>query len=54
MPQDTERHWFRGFGWMDAAAIAASEDRIIPTRLAEHLRTLVEHGPPPAPIPIGR
>ena len=39
--------------WWSADEIAASADEFAPRRLAEHLRRLLDEGPPPAPVDVG-
>lgn len=54
MPQEVERDWFQNFGWLTADDIDGSDERILPTTLAHHLRVLVRDGAPSAPIDVGR
>ena len=54
MPQETERDWFEGFGWLNANDIESSAERILPTQLGRYLRLLISEGAPSEPIDVGR
>ena len=53
-PEDRERSWLQGFRWWHWHEIEASDERFAPSELAPLLRSLLEQGPPPAPLEIGR
>jgi hypothetical protein len=39
--------------WWTIDEIARSDDVFAPSRLAEELRALMAHGPPPEPLDVG-
>jgi len=49
--EEFQRHM--AFRWWAIGEIARSEERFVPGNLADLLRTLVAHGPTPAPIESG-
>jgi TDG/mug DNA glycosylase family protein len=46
--------WTEDHRWWAAEDIAASEDAFAPRRIAHFLGELLEHGPPPEPLDVGR
>ena len=42
------------YGWWTVQQIEQSEDEFAPRSLATHLRDLIAHGPPDAPVDVGR
>jgi TDG/mug DNA glycosylase family protein len=39
--------------WWTLSELEAAEETLVPKRLAEFLRELLEHGPPPSPVDVG-
>lgn len=52
-PSQVEASSFRGFRWWTVEEIAASSELFAPRLLAEHLRRLLDDGPPETPIDTG-
>ncbi|MFJ9418298.1 NUDIX hydrolase [Streptomyces sp. NPDC101227] len=49
---DLERRSVSGLRWWTAEELSASHETVYPTRLAELLRTLLDEGPPSAPVTL--
>ncbi|MFJ9470126.1 NUDIX hydrolase [Streptomyces caniferus] len=47
---DLERRSVSGLRWWTSEELSASHETVYPTRLAELLRTLLDEGPPDAPV----
>ncbi|MFI9027211.1 NUDIX hydrolase [Streptomyces sp. NPDC053560] len=47
---ELERRSVAGLRWWTVAELSASHETVYPTRLAELLRTLLDEGPPSAPV----
>ncbi|MGW0775107.1 NUDIX hydrolase [Streptomyces sp. NPDC002835] len=47
---ELERRSVRGLRWWTSAELSAARETVYPTRLAELLRTLLDEGPPSAPV----
>ncbi|WP_438490412.1 NUDIX hydrolase [Streptomyces sp. S186] len=47
---DLERRSVSGLKWWTSEELSASHETVYPTRLAELLRTLLDEGPPSAPV----
>ncbi|MDT3399883.1 NUDIX hydrolase [Streptomyces sp. B1866] len=47
---ELERRSVRGLRWWTPGELAATRETVYPTRLAELLRTLLDEGPPGAPV----
>ncbi|GAA0604540.1 NUDIX hydrolase [Streptomyces crystallinus] len=47
---ELERRSTTGLRWWTSAELSAARETVYPTRLAELLRTLLDEGPPPAPV----
>ncbi|MFI6767199.1 NUDIX hydrolase [Streptomyces sp. NPDC050355] len=49
---DLERRSVSGLRWWTSEELSASHETVYPTRLAELLRTLLDEGPPNAPVQL--
>ena len=52
-PSEAEMAAFLQFRWWTAEEISASPDVFVPRLLPEHLKELVDHGSPDAPVDVG-
>ena len=50
---DLEAEGVHDVRWWTLAELEAAQETLVPVRLPEFLRDLLEHGPPPAPIDVG-
>ncbi|MES9806093.1 NUDIX hydrolase [Streptomyces sp. CS081A] len=49
---ELETRSLSGLRWWTSAELSAARETVYPTRLAELLRTLLDEGPPPAPVAL--
>lgn len=54
MPAETEREWFETFHWWPSAQLRGSKERFGPRRIGALIGQYLQHGPPLAPIDVGR
>lgn len=53
LPHEEERRDVVGYRWWRLDEICASDERFVPMRLAVHLTSLLQGGPPAHPVDVG-